>query len=684
MNFFEHQDAARRKTRRMVVLFVLAVIGVVAAVDLAIALGWLYLTHSQHRGYGYAEAGGWSLSAIPASVLVWGAVVTLFVILGESLRQTLSLREGGRAVADAFGARRVDPDTHDAKERQLLNVVEEMAIASGVRVPAVYVLDDEEGLNAFAAGHSVSDSIVAVTRGLLDTLNRDELQGVIGHEFSHILNGDMALNIRLIGVLAGIVAIGSIGFFLMRVSSNRNSRNGAPLLFAGLALVIIGYTGLFFARLIKAAVSREREFLADASSVQFTRNPEGIAGALEKLRTAPSGALIHNRYAEEASHMFFGQSIQPWFSGLFDTHPPLEARIERIYPGFELSHRARARIAARSAEAQGSARETGPPPPQATPLPYADIPAMPEGLLGGAVILGLAGAETTRAASPAVEVKAHSAQMADLVGTAGKVEVAHRLLASLPDGLRARVHRPDDACAMVVALMLASREEVRAAQLVAARAAGAALAETALELEAHTRTLAPQLRLPLIDLALPAIKAAAPEAQRRFLDVLEAVIHADRRVSPHEFVVLALVRFQMHAGHGHPPVKFNTLEAVRDEVLGLLSLVAEAGCFAQDKAERQREFEAAFDAGAAKLKLDHAVPAAWANFSMEQGERMLGRLRLLAPLKKAVVVQALFAAILADHKIRVIEAELMRVVCAVLDCPLPPLFDDFDSGKIAG
>jgi Zn-dependent protease with chaperone function len=699
MNFFEQQHLARRKTRLMVIMFIGAVLGVVAAVDLALAAGWVLVNYHDNmyrpgkllRAIEYARH-------VPVALLVWGAVITVAVILFESLRQTASLREGGRAIAAAFGARRVDPDTHDAKERQLLNVVEEMAIASGVRVPAVYILDDESGLNAFAAGHSVSDSVVAVTRGMLETLNRDELQGVIGHEFSHILNGDMALNIRLMGVLAGIVAIGSIGFFLLRASSgSRSSRGDAPLFVGGLALVVIGYSGLFFARLIKAAVSREREFLADASSVQFTRNPEGIASALDKVRTATQGALIQNRYAEEASHMFFGQSFQPWFSGLFDTHPPLEERIERIAPGFSIAQSARQRIAARAAangrpvqaqaEGGGAGQASGGRALPGQPGPLEGFPGMPPAVLAGAVLAGFADdpGGAARVTDPAIDTKVHSAQMTNLVGAASGVGAVHRLLAALPEPLREGVRRPDGACAIVIALMLAPKDDVRDAQLAAVRQTGGnALADAAAGLEPQTRTLTQVFRLPLIDLALPAIKSAEPEAHHRFLKALEAAIYADRRVSAHEFVVLTLVRLQTRAEHGRPPIKFRTLDAVREEALWVLSLVARAGCLSRDDEGRQREFDAAFAAGLGKLRLENAAPAALADFSMAKAEAMLGRLRLLAPLKKAILVQALFAAILADDKIRVIEAELMRLVCAVIDCPLPPLFEEFDPEKLAG
>ncbi len=374
MNFFEHQDVARRKTRWMVLLFIPAVIGVVAVVDIVISLSY-FLVHAylqQLTGYGFPH---FSLSHTPPWVLLAGAGIPLAAILWQTLGTMRDLRDGGSAVADAFGARWVDPATQDPNERQLINVVEEMAIASGIEVPPTYILENERGLNACAAGNSVSDAIVVVTRGLLDNLSRDELQGVIGHEFSHILNGDMALNMRMMGMLSGIGAFGSLGTFLLRNSIVDHRMDGAPgkdaflpTLLGGLVMVTVGYPGLVFARLIKAFVSREREYLADASSVQFTRNPECIVGALEKMRTTPAGTLIMNRYAEDASHMFIGQSLRPWLFGLFATHPPLEQRITRIMPDFSpMLFHARKRIAARAAETKAqpasSAQAKAMPPP---------------------------------------------------------------------------------------------------------------------------------------------------------------------------------------------------------------------------------------------------------------------------------------------------------------------------------
>ena len=335
--FFEHQQLARRNSRAMVVLFLLAVAAIIVAVDFVLGAVWLWTNETP------ATTG----------VYVTGALATAGLIFIVSLFNVLRLGSGGAAVARMVGARPVAPNTADPLERRLRNVVEEMAIASGTRVPEVYVMDEESGINAFAAGWSVSGAVVAVTRGTLERLTRDELQGVIGHEFSHILNGDMRLNVRMIGVLAGIVFLGSIGEFVMRSVRGTKDKEALALFVLGVALFVIGYVGLFFARLIKAAVSRQREFLADASSVQFTRNPDAIAGALDQIRSSATGTLIANRYAEEMSHMFFGQSVKMWMGGLFNTHPPLDERIRRVQPalpGLGLPGHARQRCRGGSAQ----------------------------------------------------------------------------------------------------------------------------------------------------------------------------------------------------------------------------------------------------------------------------------------------------------------------------------------------
>ena len=651
--FFEQQHVARRNTRLMVGLFVLAVIGVVIAMDLFIASLLVAVEVSNLSDGARYHLIDFYL-AVPADVYLWGAIVTFGLIVLESIRQTFKLRSGGEAIARAFGARPVAPGTSDPLERRLLNVVEEMAIASGMRVPAVYVLDKEAGINAFAAGFNVSNSIVAVTRGTLETLDRGELQGVVGHEFSHILNGDTSLNIRMMGVLGGIVVIGSLGLFIIRCAFEADDWRGFIAIFAiGVVVCIIGFTGLFFARLIKAAVSREREFLADSSSVQFTRNPDGIAGALDRIRASKSGTLIQHRYAEEVSHMFFGQSVNVWFSGLFATHPSIDERIRRVSPGFETAHYRKER----PAQAAGTAE--------------AEPPAAAVGFAGDepASSAGARGSDATHAWDRS------SAESAALVGTldAAKLDTAQRLLGALPPGLRERIRNAETARAAVVALLLAPKESVMEEQLAAVRAAGAAgLAEAAGAITKDLRELGPEFELAMIDLALPAIKSAPAEARSEFLKALEAVIHADRRVTLHEFALLTLMRFQL-AAPAAVRVRFKTIDAARADVVLLLSLVAHAGCV--PGAGGEQEFAAAFGAGAAEMRLKNAAPVDRRAIQLDAVGSALENLRGLAPLPKAVLVKGLFAAVTADGTIRVIEAELMRMVGAVLDCPLPPLLD---------
>ena len=342
MDYFQSQDVARRKTGLLVFYFVLAVILIILSVYLAIQGVLVYAAPVSEDEAIHGLSGLWN-----PELFGWVALGTSSLIAGGSLYKIAALSGGGHTVAELLGGRLLRPDGADPDERRLLNVVEEMAIASGLPVPPVYLLENEPGINAFAAGHAPGDAVVAVTTGCLRHLSRDELQGVIAHEFSHILNGDMRLNIRLMGVLFGILVIGLTGWLIFRstanVSVNVRTRNDDgdrkgfnPIPLIGLALYVIGYVGVFFGNLIKAAVSRQREFLADASAVQFTRNPQGIAGALIKIGALAEGSRIQDPHAEEASHMFFGDAVPGFgqFFGLLATHPPLVERIKRLDPSF--------------------------------------------------------------------------------------------------------------------------------------------------------------------------------------------------------------------------------------------------------------------------------------------------------------------------------------------------------------
>ena len=333
MRFFEHQEQARNSTFRLLVLFGLGVFALIFSIDGILLLG---LGYSDSPGGLDGANGGRILETyFPALALV--AAFIGFVIGSASLYRLSQLSSGGGAsVAESLSGRLLQPETRNPIERKILNIVEEMAIASGVPVPPVYLMD-EEGINAFAAGWSPNDAVIGVTKGCVEALSRDELQGVIAHEFSHILNGDMKLNIRLMGILYGIFFLSILGEILIRSisyssgnSSNEKKNDGKGAIFViGLVLFILGWVGWFFGRLIQAAVSRQREFLADASAVQFTRNPDGISGALRKIAGWNQGSIIKNPNVTEASHLFFGNGISG-FSALFATHPPLEERVKRI------------------------------------------------------------------------------------------------------------------------------------------------------------------------------------------------------------------------------------------------------------------------------------------------------------------------------------------------------------------
>jgi hypothetical protein len=471
----------------------------------------------------------------------------------------------------------------------------------------------------------------------------------------------MGLNIRMIGVLAGIVAIGSIGGFLMRNAFQADDVRAALVAFLiGLVIFIIGYTGLFFARLIKASVSRQREFLADASSVQFTRNPDGIAGALDEIRASSAGTLIQGRYAEDLSHMFFGQSVKMKLAGLFATHPSIAERIQRVRPGFQPSayreRRASAGVTGAPAEAAGFAGEG-----EATAVPPAGRRRVDNGTAWG------------RSAS----------ESAQLFGTLqpGKIDTAARLLAALPAGLRECVRETDGARGAIISLLLAPSEEIRRAQLAALRAAGleslAGDAEVAAPL---TRGLGVGFHLPVIDLALPAVKAAPELARKELLAGLETVINADRRVSLHEFVVLSLVRHQI-ATPAKPPLARARVAELQAEAGVLLSIVAHAGTRVDAVGARSEALRLAMVAGSATMGIPEQQAAE--QLSLSAAASALEALRRLAPLEKARLVKGLFAAVTADGTIRVGEAELLRLVGAVLDCPLPPMLDDIDPAALA-
>jgi len=634
MNFFEQQDAARRNTKRLVILFLLAVVAIVIAVNLVAAIAFMGVSTERLSGAGRI--------GMPGSFFVFVTLATLALIAGGSLVQTMRLAGGGAALARMMGARPLSRASSEPAERRLLNVVEEMAIASGTAVPQVFVMDDQQTINAFAAGFSPSEAAVVVTRGTLDHLNRDELQGVIGHEFSHILNGDMRLNLRLMGVLGGILLLATLGRILARSSSRSNSK-GSSFVLLGFALIAIGYIGVFFGRLIQAGVSRQREFLADASSVQFTRNADGIGGALAKISQA--GSRVEHPLAGEASHMFFGESIASGFGSLMATHPPVDERLKRIY----------GRPVAISDIVRRSA------PVAAAPPEHAGV----SGFAGGNEFGRSAGERRGAEAQTMVKTGANAviAAMGDVSNR--HVDYAASLLDALPQAVRELTRSVDGAKRVMFGLVFALGGPVRQVQAEMLSASGED-AELVARIAAEVQDLGKVARLPLIALAAPALKSLAPSERAAFLVLLQQLIGADRRVTLEEFVVATMLEATLGQRAGRAvPVTYRSLEPLAEDARLILSLIAHT---------TRGEATASFDHGLKELGIPLALLDARA-VSFDAVKAALARLNQLAPMQKPRLVKALVQCALADGTLSVTDAELLRAICSTLDSPLPPFLE---------
>ncbi len=637
-NFFERQSKARRSTKWLVVMFVVAVAGIVGAVA-AVAAG---VALSSNDGSEPPDMG----QLIAISLAAGGATLAL-IVLG-SLYKVAALSGGGTTVAEAVGGRRIHTNTSDPVEKRILNIVEEMALASGVPVPPVYLLADEKGINAFAAGFSPSDAVVAVTRGTVEQLTRDQLQGVVAHEFSHILNGDMRLNIRLIGILHGILLLGLVGQIVFRIAAHsgrgrRSSKNsgGMYLVLIGLALLILGFLGTLMGGLIKAAVSRQREYLADASAVQFTRNPSGIAGALKRIGAAVFGSKIEHPNAAEVSHMYFGQGVREGFTGLMATHPPLESRIARLDPEWNGKY----------------------PPLPDTPSAFVEI-AGAAGLVGASLV-------GDRLPADVVPVDVVDAA-ANQVGNPTEIHrtYAHELVERLPETIVAAVHEPYGARAVIFALLLDRDKAIRNLQLKAlTRLMPPDIVKLTRELSPAVDRIDVRGRLPLVDMSLPALRAMAPPQYREFSQAFEQLVEADDRIALFEWtlhrVLLRHLRPQFESARP-PRAAYYALTRLGGSCSVLLSVLAYAGN-SPDKAAGALAV-AATHLPQAKIKL--LPPGAC---SLKQLDEALTELARVAAKHRQRLVEACTAVICADDVVKIREAELLRGICDMLDCPMPPL-----------
>lgn len=650
MDFFARQEVARRRTWWLVVMFFAALVGIIAAVYFGVALMFQHVITEEGETL-VSSNPMWNLEVL----LVVAVVVTVIVVTGTLVKLS-QLRHGGATVAQMLGGRLLNPASPQLHERRLLNIVEEMALASGVPVPPVYVMPGQMGINAFAAGYSIHDAVVGVTEGAMRGLTREELQGVIGHEFSHILNGDMRLNIRLIGILYGLLVLAIVGRVVLRLagsgrrSSSKKDSGGAVFVVAGLALMVVGYAGYFFGGLIKRAVSRQREYLADASAVQFTRNPGGLANALKKVGGLAAGGLIKHEHAEEVSHMFFADGIKRFFGGgsLFATHPPLAKRVKLLDPSFNGEFAALTEEML-LASGQDKPVEKKTPPPLAAER---GKEFMKRAMMMGGVV----------ATNPAAIMA-----QAGLLGS-DQLDDAEALLGALPEELRGDVRDSVGAQTVVLALLLTSDGEEPTADAWAWLPVS--LADAVGRQMDKLKGIPSGLRLALVDLAMPAIRTFTAEQAGRFLELVGQIIHADRKINLFEFAVQEILRAGLRETLKIEPPRITVTEikGVLAEAGLLMNVMAFAGQPDDTSAA------AAFEAGLKAMALLEAglTYRPLVSGDLDQVKAALDKMLTTNMVVRKQFLEGAIACLMADGKIRANESELFRAFAASLEVPVPP------------
>ena len=631
MNFFEYQEQARRQSRWLVFLFILAVITIIIVIDLAILIAFGMMDIEQQQNL-------LSMQTLKANLtlLLGGALVTTMVVAIASLAKTAALSSGGGKVARDLGGVLVEADAHDPLRRRLYNVVEEIALASGIPVPEIYVLEQESAINAFAAGFTPADAAVAVTRGALEKLSRNELQGVIAHEFSHIFNGDMRLNIRLMGARFGILVLSLIGRRVLRgsyfVGRSKNSNGGAIVLVA-VAVTLVGYIGLFFGRWIKSAVSRQREYLADASAVQFTRDPDGIAGALKKIAVYSDASYL-NAESEEVSHMLFGAGEK---MSMFSTHPPMHDRIKRIDGTFRTEDlvqlaktiQRKQRVEAELAEKELNSARQG-----AGSMFDAD-------------------------------------KLVDQIGNPdfSRILMAAALAASIPEEINAAAHSNQWATEVLFYCLMDPDMELRERQLLAVATNMGSDSEARVRgLLDASPDLAREQRLPLLEVSIPELKRRPPDHVKKVLATVKSLSEVDGQTDVFEYLLAKIIAQHLWESANPHSVRMSgkkSLKQLRDKALDVIAVLALHGNAGAE------DIQNAYRSGSAVLDLDSNIPMPDVGDWADTLDSALPDLDRLKPADKGQFVRALIATVMTDNRVAVSEMELLRVVCSVIHVPLP-------------
>jgi Zn-dependent protease with chaperone function len=629
MDFFAAQDKARRTSRWLVLWFALAVLVIVAAVDAVITITVHVATQTP-------------IPALPLGFHAGSMIAVLLVVGIGALVRIVQLAKGGEAVAEMVGARLLEPGTRDLHERRLLNVVEEMAIASGLTVPRVYVLDKERGINAFAAGYSPNEAIIAVNRGTLTQLTRDQLQGVIAHEFSHILHGDMRLNIRLLGWLSGLLGIFVMGRLLIRLGFEADDlRALVPALLVGGALCAVGYLGVLLGRMIQAAVSRQREFLADASAVRYTRNPDGIGGALRRIGAWFEGTLIDHPNGETLSYLCFGATVEQMVDGWFATHPPVLERVRRIY-GREMD-----------------VIETEPPPPAAEEIAALEAAA------------GFAAQAGARRRGARSRLAPDSVIAAVARVTPQQMEQARAFHNGLDDRITGALREAGGAQLVVAICLLLLEPAQRKRQLqFLQRELAPADFRRLVELIVPIEALGEARQVELADLAVPALRTLEAAARTQFLDRMRRLVLVDNTLSLPELLLYILIEYRL--------IQRVTIERAR--LLQALPQLADAASVVLSALAHAatRDTPLAFEQARGQIgaRCPQLALMAAAAVGPSQVRAALERLLFLTPMDKPLLIRAAVAAITHDGVVSARENLLLRTLCATLDVPLPPLEAD--------
>ena len=650
MNFFQHQENARKQSKWIIFAFIAVALLIVLIIDIIVLV---VFAASSLDDSGQAVSIASNILSVDTWVNHSGLILTVSVITGgvislSSLAKIVSLRSGGGKVARDMGGTMVTHDTRDPLRRRLYNVVEEIALASGTPVPEVYIMENEPAINAFAAGYTASDAAIAVTQGTLEKLSRSELQGVVAHEFSHILNGDMRINIRMMGVVFGIMVIAIVGRKFLHASSYRvrssRDKNGSAIVAIGLSLMIVGYVGLFFARWMKSALSRQREYLADASAVQFTREPEGISGALKKIAAYNHSSYL-NSDSEEVGHMLFGSGSR---SLMFATHPPLEERIGRIEKGFKVE----------------------------------DINDLAKNLKKNE---HLEHVQAVKAADEQRE-KAEEAKGGGFFGVKGLIEdigkpsteriaAAAMLAASLPTGLSNSAHSVEWAPEVLFYCLLDKDSNVRDRQLQIIIEKMGDISERKLAHIVQTHGLVKvDQRLALLEMSFPTLKRRPIIDIEKVQEAVELLANIDDKIDSFEFLLTRLIKQYIFEAQQPYKAKLHGRKKLKDckqELSTVVSILASHGqqrSTAQGLQLAQRAFKRGMSiAGVEHLNLFFSDQ--WQN----ELDQALNTLTNLTAIDKSTVVAALVETVLDDDELVTEEHEMLRIICALLHVPIPIL-----------